>query len=170
MNKALKITLIMLPILIGGGVIYAQVKKGQGKKQKDDLLNQLQKLINQGNSSNASSSQQQAAQAAANQVQAIKNTGNSGCGYPLKKGSKNSCVTQLQWALINSYGSAILPRYGADGDWGSETESAMLQLAGKNVISSSADLNDTIMQILNKGVPVEIADNPYTGNIPWFGV
>src|SRR6202012_5281025 len=42
-----------------------------------------------------------------------------------KKGSKNSQVKTLQQALIGKYGAAILPKYGADGDFGTETANAL---------------------------------------------
>lgn len=45
--------------------------------------------------------------------------------FPLKKGSKNELVKSLQLALISKYGASILPRYGADGDFGSETVAAL---------------------------------------------
>jgi hypothetical protein len=45
--------------------------------------------------------------------------------FPLKKGSKNELVKSLQLALIAKYGTSILPRYGADGDFGSETVAAL---------------------------------------------
>lgn len=45
--------------------------------------------------------------------------------FPLRKGSKGETVRQLQQALINKYGSSILPKYGADGDFGSETFNAL---------------------------------------------
>lgn len=46
-------------------------------------------------------------------------------GFPLKRGSKGALVKQIQTALINKYGNGILPRFGADGDFGSETEKAL---------------------------------------------
>lgn len=46
-------------------------------------------------------------------------------GFPLKRGSRGALVKQIQQALINKYGSNILPRFGADGDFGSETEKAL---------------------------------------------
>lgn len=58
-------------------------------------------------------------------------TGSSGSktnntnGFPLKKGSKGANVKTLQQALIAKYGATILPRYGADGDFGSETVAAV---------------------------------------------
>lgn len=45
--------------------------------------------------------------------------------FPLKKGSKGSRVKQFQEALIAKHGKSILPRYGADGDFGSETVNAL---------------------------------------------
>ena len=48
--------------------------------------------------------------------------------FPLKKGSKGEKVRVLQQALIAKYGSQILPRYGADGDFGSETVAALKKL------------------------------------------
>lgn len=45
--------------------------------------------------------------------------------FPLKKGSKGDAVRQLQQGLIDKYGSSILPKYGADGDFGSETLAAL---------------------------------------------
>lgn len=48
--------------------------------------------------------------------------------FPLKRGSKGEKVQQLQEALIAKYGKSILPRYGADGDFGSETVNALKKL------------------------------------------
>lgn len=45
--------------------------------------------------------------------------------FPLKKGSKGDAVRQLQNGLISKYGASILPKYGADGDFGSETQAAL---------------------------------------------
>ncbi len=46
-------------------------------------------------------------------------------GFPLKKGSKGNTVKLLQEALIEKFGASILPKYGADGDFGSETANAL---------------------------------------------
>jgi hypothetical protein len=45
--------------------------------------------------------------------------------FPLKKGSKGPAVKSMQQALINKYGKSILPKYGADGDFGTETVNAL---------------------------------------------
>ena len=46
--------------------------------------------------------------------------------FPLKKGSSGSLVKQLQSALVGKYGKNILPKFGADGHWGRELESALI--------------------------------------------
>ncbi len=45
--------------------------------------------------------------------------------FPLKKGSKGNNVRLLQEALIAKYGKSILPKYGSDGDFGTETANAL---------------------------------------------
>ncbi len=47
--------------------------------------------------------------------------------FPLKKGSKGAHVKALQMALIAKYGSSILPKYGADSDFGNEVAAALLK-------------------------------------------
>src|ERR1051326_1838911 len=64
--------------------------------------------------------------------------------FPLKRGSKGAKVTQLQNALIAKYGKSILPKYGADGDFGSEMVAA-LQKAG---LPSSID--ETTFNVIAK--------------------
>lgn len=48
--------------------------------------------------------------------------------FPLKKGSKGAKVKTLQEALIAKYGKSIMPKYGADGDFGSELTNALKKL------------------------------------------
>lgn len=48
--------------------------------------------------------------------------------FPLKKGSKGGNVEAFQQALINTYGKDILPRYGADGQFGTEMAAALKKL------------------------------------------
>lgn len=69
--------------------------------------------------------------------------------FPLKKGSKGDKVRQLQQALIAQHGASILPKYGADGDFGSEMANALKKLNYPtkvteslfNVITSSKGAN-----------------------------
>jgi cytoskeletal protein RodZ len=57
--------------------------------------------------------------------------------FPLKKGSKGNNVKLLQQALLAKYGKSILPKYGADGDFGSETSSALQKLGLPTTIDQS---------------------------------
>jgi len=45
--------------------------------------------------------------------------------FPLTVGSKGSKVRILQEFLIRTYGAGLLPKYGADGDFGSELAAAL---------------------------------------------
>jgi|GEM_PF-569606 len=57
--------------------------------------------------------------------------------FPLKKGSKGDAVRQLQQGLIGKYGASILPKYGADGDFGSETQAALKKKGFPVVVTES---------------------------------
>jgi len=58
-------------------------------------------------------------------------------GFPLQKGSKGNLVKKLQNALITLLGKSILPKYGADGDFGSETEAALQTDGSPTVVDES---------------------------------
>ncbi len=45
--------------------------------------------------------------------------------FPLRLGAKGDKVRLLQQALLRAYGAAILAKYGADGQFGNELESAL---------------------------------------------
>ena len=90
--------------------------------------------------------------------------------FPLKKGSKGSAVTSLQ-NLILKYDNTLLPKYGADGDFGSETEAAVQKLFNKKTIDSQADL-DRLTKLVNKKLYPYVTPNepsPSTG-LPPFGI
>lgn len=74
--------------------------------------------------------------------------------FPLKKGSKGNNVQLLQEALIAKYGKSILPKYGADGDFGAETVNA-LKKAGL-----PAAINESTFNVLTQGMK---ADNSSIG-------
>lgn len=57
--------------------------------------------------------------------------------FPLKSGSRGEKVRQLQEALIQKHGAPILPKYGADGDFGSETTKALQKLGLPTTITES---------------------------------
>ncbi len=57
--------------------------------------------------------------------------------FPLKKGSRGDNVKKLQDALVVKYGKQILPKYGADGDFGSELTAALKKLGLPSTITES---------------------------------
>ncbi|MBI1836438.1 MAG: hypothetical protein HYR91_04145 [Flavobacteriia bacterium] len=72
--------------------------------------------------------------------------------FPLKRKSKGTLVKDVQLALIKKYGGSILPKYGADGFYGQEMETALKSKGlpttidskeyGKIVTSDSKNGND----------------------------
>ncbi|HYD22683.1 MAG TPA: hypothetical protein VEB40_14475 [Flavipsychrobacter sp.] len=66
-------------------------------------------------------------------------------GFPLKKGSKGELVRKMQEALIGKYGKSILPKYGADGDFGTETATGLAK-AG-----FPATVNESIYNVIIQG-------------------
>jgi len=65
--------------------------------------------------------------------------------FPLKKGSKGENVKNLQAALIANYGKTILPKYGADGEFGSELTTALTKVGLPNTI------DETTFNVIVKG-------------------
>lgn len=66
-----------------------------------------------------------------------------GDAFPLRIGSKGDKVRSLQQALIRTYGAAILAKYGADGQFGSELQSA-LRSKGYGVPLQESEYNKII--------------------------
>ena len=60
--------------------------------------------------------------------------------FPIKKGQEGTDVQKLQ-LLILQYNSNLLPNFGADGDFGSETASALKSIIGKELIESQKDID-----------------------------
>jgi peptidoglycan hydrolase-like protein with peptidoglycan-binding domain len=77
------------------------------------------------------------------------NTANDLSAFPLKKGSKSNNVRLMQEALIAKYGKSILPKYGADGDFGIETENA-LKKAGL-----PATINESTFNVLTQATKID---------------
>lgn len=65
------------------------------------------------------------------------NEGDPDNSFPLKKGDKGEKVKLLQLSLIAKYGKSILPKYGADGDFGSEMVAALKKAGLSETISES---------------------------------
>lgn len=73
--------------------------------------------------------------------------------YPLKRGAKGVEVTKLQEALG---GKKNLPKFGADGKFGSETEAAVQKILGKKQVDSFEE----VLKIANLN---NLALDPKTG-------
>lgn len=88
-------------------------------------------------------------------------------GFPLKSGSKGAKVKELQQAILK-YDPKALPKFGADGDFGSETQRAVSKILGKTSVDSQADI-DKIITMYNKREFPYITPNPSTGvKLPEF--
>jgi hypothetical protein len=61
-----------------------------------------------------------------------------GDSFPLRQGSQGARVGQLQNALINRYGTSILPKYGADSIWGDETQKALISKGLPTLLDEAA--------------------------------
>ena len=68
--------------------------------------------------------------------------------FPMKKGSKGENVKALQ-NIILMIDKSLLPKFGADGDFGSETEAAVQKLLNKKSVDNKADI-DTLNEIYRK--------------------
>ena len=79
----------------------------------------------------------------------------SSSGFPLKRGSKGELVKNIQEALIKKYGSGILPKFGADGYWGSEMDAALSSKNLPSIISA-----DEFKKILTAGSSSSTSSKP----------
>jgi peptidoglycan hydrolase-like protein with peptidoglycan-binding domain len=59
--------------------------------------------------------------------------------FPIKKGSKGDKVKEIQQILVGIDANA-LPKYGIDGDFGSETESALFKYLNKKSVDKQDDI------------------------------
>lgn len=136
MNKYLKYSLIALPILVGGYIVYKQLKPKKKKEQTPPppppTPTPTPKLTG-GDS-------------------VIKVRAE---GFPIKKGSRGAKVRELQGYILKKNPKA-LPKYGADGDFGNETEGAMQMLFGKFSVENQAELDE----IKKKSLPVYTSGSP----------
>jgi len=86
-------------------------------------------------------------------------------GFPLKKGSSGRMVSSIQqWIL--KIDPTLLPKYGADGKFGSETESALNKLIGKKTVDSNSDIDKLILKYNQKKFP--LVTSPAGGGSPVF--
>jgi len=89
--------------------------------------------------------------------------------FPLKKGSKGALVQRLQLAL----GKDKLPKFGADGDFGTETQNAVKAATGKTQIDSLAEIDAIaakrgLVWSKTQYVPNLLAAPTNNGGVPMF--
>jgi len=87
--------------------------------------------------------------------------------FPLKRGSKGKKVKELQELLLK-FDKKILPRFGADSDFGSETEAALVKITGKKFVLNQNELDELKAKYNKKAFPF-ITPNPSSGNMPPIG-
>ena len=124
------------------------------KKREAKQINDMDAVVKQINTAKVEmpASYNQAEPKAATKIvssSATTNTTANPSAFPLKKGSKGKNVKLLQEALIAKYGKSILPKYGADGDFGTETATA-LKKAGL-----PATINESTFNVLVQSVKVD---------------
>lgn len=128
MNRYLKYTLVALPILIGGYFIYKQLKP-----KKESTLPPPPPPTTGGETESPTSP--------------VINVRTQNDDFPLKKGSKGAKVKELQGYILKKDPKA-LPRFGADGDFGNETESWLQFLFQKLSVKNQAELDEIKKQSL----------------------
>ncbi len=122
-GKALTITLISIGVLTLIGGIVLGVKALGGTKKTNGGSNPI--LPNNSNATTTTNTPPPSANS--------NNTGSS--SFPLRKGSRNQYVTELQQDL-QGLGQDIT----TDGIFGSQTESALISVTGKSTVDSPAEL------------------------------
>lgn len=118
MQTWVKWTLISVPILVGGFLIYKKLKKPDEEK-----LNQEKP--------------KDTPTPTPTPTPPIKVE-----GFPIKKGSKGAIVRELQQYLLR-IDNKSLPRFGVDGSFGNETEGALKKITGKTSVDTQLEF-DTI--------------------------
>lgn len=121
MKPWLKWTLIALPLLVGGFIVYKRLRKSPDEKP----VTPTPPTPTPGGGGTPTP-----------KPPVTKRTDE----FPLKRGSKGARVRALQVYILNKDKNA-LPKFGADGDFGKETEDALIKLFGKKEIFDQAELN-----------------------------
>lgn len=119
----------LLPIAIGGFIIYKKLKGGgRGQNAPDSYDPKDDSKVETKKEGNKTTSKPSVAKF-----------------FPMKKGSRGAKVKELQQAIL-SYDSSLLPKFKDDSDFGTETENAVLKLLNKKTIDSQEDIN-TILNL-----------------------
>jgi len=140
MNKTTKKILFAVPIVIGVYLIVRQFTKGSGKTEP---------VIQGGETSGTSSSS--------------GTTSTTPSVFPLKKGSRGEKVRELQKKLLEK-DSRSLPKYGDDGIFGSETETALKTLFNKTQIKDQAELDSLTTWRPPMAAPITQSSGLWTNN------
>lgn len=120
MKPWLKWTLIALPLLVGGFIVYKRLRK------PDEVAPPPPPPPTPGGGGTPPKPK----------PPVTKRTDD----FPLKRGSKGARVRALQTWILRKDKNA-LPKFGADADFGKETEDALIKLFGKKEILNQAELN-----------------------------
>jgi hypothetical protein len=73
--------------------------------------------------------------------------------FPLKRGSRGAKVEELQKAIL-IYDKSLLPKFGADKIFGSETEKAVKAILGKSTIDSQDDINKIVKLTNDRNIKI----------------
>jgi len=72
------------------------------------------------------------------------------CVFPLQKGVKCDKIKVLQNAMIKKIGKNILPKFGADGSYGNELQTALNKLGIDNILIQNGISEKIYNTLLNK--------------------
>jgi hypothetical protein len=78
--------------------------------------------------------------------------------YPIMFGQKGDNVKKLQQMLLQ-YDNKILPKYGADGSFGTETANALNKILGNSIVRNEADRNKIASEINKRLLAFRTAAN-----------
>lgn len=118
-GKYILIGLVVLALVGGGTFLFFKQRKEKQQALADNLFDPQPPTLPSIPTQTTSSS-----------------TTVSNAKFPLKRGSSGQLVKNIQKALIAKFGRKILPKYGADGHWGSEMQSALKKLKLPTTITS----------------------------------
>lgn len=141
MNKGKTIFGILVGLVALGGAYYLYRRYKMGKEKETDMAGiPTTTTISSGGSS------------------APRND-----KFPIAKGSQGDLVKKLQNALIKTYGAGCLPKFGADGKWGNETEACLKKHNEPTVITNMAQIQAIEAKSFSPSViPVPLNTSPVT--------
>jgi hypothetical protein len=119
MKTWIKVTLVAIPVLVGGFLVYKQLSKRKGEKTPEPPSTPTPTPT---------------------PTPITTPTPPSGQGFPIKKGSKGAIVRELQSYLLR-IDNKSLPKFGLDGDFGSETQAALKKITGKSSVDTQVDFD-----------------------------